>query len=69
MDKNPNFKEISVPADYKKLPPGCVLLFKQGSQGYSADWGHMEISLGNGKAVSDGVSNNMRKPDKVYIPV
>ena len=69
LDKNPNFKEIAVPAEYNKLPPGCIALFKPGSQGYHKQHGHVEITVGDGRTVFDGVNNHMKKPDKVYIPV
>lgn len=68
--KNPNFKEIAVSdVDWKHLPAGCILLYRPGSQGYSEEWGHVEITTGKGTAVSDGITHNIRKPDTIFVPV
>lgn len=67
---NPNFKEISVSGtDWKNLPAGCILCYDKGSQGYNKDYGHTEITQGNGTATSDGTTHNIRKPDAIFIPV
>lgn len=70
LRKNPNFKEISPSAvDVNKLPAGCVLVYDQGASGYSSEYGHTEITVGDGRAVSDGITRNLRKPSTVFIPV
>lgn len=67
---NKNFKQISPDGvDLKKLPAGCVLVFGAGVSGYNARYGHTEITTGTGKAVSDGITNNLRKPSAIFIPV
>jgi len=68
--KNPNFREVKVESiDWQNLPAGCILLYKPGSQGYSDKWGHVEITVGDGTAVSDGITQNIKKPDTIFIPV
>lgn len=70
LKNNKNFKQISPDGvDLKKLPAGCVLVFGRGKSGYSSSYGHTEITTGTGKAVSDGVTNNLRKPTAIFIPV
>lgn len=71
LRKNDNFKEISPESvDVKKLPAGCVLVYDKGVQGYSASYGHTEITTGDGRAVSDGITNNLyKKPSSIFIPV
>ena len=70
LRKNDNFKEVPVDTvDWKHLPAGCILCYNKGAQGYSKDYGHVEISTGNGTAVSDGVTKNIRKPSAVFVPV
>lgn len=72
LDNNPNFTRVPdeklAEIDVKKLPPGCVIVFNRGSQNYSKSYGHVEITLGDGRAVSDGVTNNLRQPDAVFYP-
>ena len=71
MRRNKNFKEINPNGvDLKKLPAGCVLVYGKGVAGYSKKYGHTEITTGNGKAVSDGVTQNLhRKPTAIFMPV
>ncbi len=69
LRKNKNFKEISTSLDYKNLPAGCILVFDRGAQGYNATYGHVEISTGDGRAVSDGVTKNIKKPSAIFMPV
>lgn len=67
---NGNFKEISAEGvDLKKLPAGCILCYGRGVSGYNSQYGHTEITLGNGKAVSDGVTRNIRPGARILIPV
>lgn len=70
LRNNKNFKEISPNGvNLKSLPAGCVLVYDKGVSGYSKSYGHIEITTGTGKAVSDGVTNNLRKPTAIFIPV
>lgn len=65
-----NFKEISAQGvDLKKLPAGCILCYDKGVAGYNSQYGHTEITLGNGKAVSDGITRNIRPGARILIPV
>lgn len=70
MRRNKNFKEIS-PTEYNvnSLPAGCVLVFDRGAQGYNKKYGHVEITTGDGRAVSDGITRNLRQPSAVFVPV
>ena len=71
LRRNPNFKEVKISGkDLKKLPAGCIIVYPKGDAGYSSQYGHIEISLGNGKAVSDFV-NNIKASDNatVFIPI
>ena len=70
MRRNKNFKEIS-PTEYNvnSLPAGCVLVFDRGVQGYNKKYGHVEITTGDGRAVSDGITRNLRQPSAVFVPV
>lgn len=70
LSHNPNFKEVSTDKlKLSSLPAGCVLVYDRGVAGYSSAYGHVEITLGNGQAVSDGVTNNIRKGARVFVPV
>ena len=72
LRNNKNFKEVKVTQEeFKHLPPGCVIVYPRGSAGYSAQYGHIEITLGNGRSASDFVNNNTKySPDvRVFVPV
>ena len=73
LAKSGKFKELKVnsASDLKKLPAGCVLVYKRGAAGYSSKHGHIEITLGNGTAASDGVTRNLRHSNNmhVFVPV
>ena len=71
LRNNPNFKEISTNGvDVSKLPAGCVLVYGKGVEGYSDNYGHTEITLGDGRAASDGITKNLhKKPSNIFIPV
>lgn len=71
LRKNKNFKEIS-PSEYNVncLPAGCVLVYEKGSQNYNKSFGHTEITTGDNRAVSDGITQNLqKKPDAIFIPI
>jgi hypothetical protein len=71
LKSNRNFKEISTEGiDVAKLPAGCILVYGRGEQGYDEDAGHTEITTGDGRAVSDGITKNLyKKPSNIFIPV
>lgn len=70
MRRNKNFKEVSPTAyDVKSLPAGCILVFDRGAQGYNKKYGHVEITTGDGRAVSDGITRNLKQPTAVFVPV
>lgn len=70
LRKNSHFKEISPNSvNVKDLPAGCVIVFDRGMYKYSDDYGHVEITTGDGRGVSDGVTTNLRKPSAIFIPV
>ena len=76
LAKNPKFREIKVaPKDLPKLPAGAVVVWDRNGSGASAagrQHGHISISLGDGREVSDlvrkqttGMGSNVR----VFLPV
>lgn len=70
LSRNKNFKEISTTGlDLSSLPAGCVLVYGKGVSGYNKYAGHTEITLGNGQAASDGITNNIRQGARVFVPV
>ncbi len=72
LSNNPNFKEVKVDAkDIDDLPAGCIVVYPRGDAGYSDNYGHIEIALGNGKAASDFVNNKVKNSDnaRVFVPV
>ena len=70
LRKNRNFIEISPDdVDWRKLPAGCILCYDKCSQDYSCKWGHIEITLGDGRAASDVINSDIKKPDTIFIPV
>ena len=68
---NPNFKETKVKGeDFKNLPAGCIIVYDKYDAGYGKD-GHVEITLGDGRACSDVITEKI-EPSKhayVFIPV
>ena len=69
MRSNPNFKEIPATTDTTSLKAGTVLIYDKGVSGYG-DWGHIEIALGDGRAVSDGITEKIKpNPSALFIPV
>ena len=70
LKDNKNFKEISTQnIDLSSLPAGCVLVYDRGVAGYSSQYGHTEITLGNGTAASGGITHNIRQGARVFVPV
>lgn len=83
LDKNKNFKRIQVNslAELKALPAGCIIVYEANASWdngfrtghYNAKHGHIEVTLGDGTAASDGITRNIRYADpsqmSVFIPV
>ncbi len=72
LKANKNFKEINVSkSELASLPAGCILVYPRGAAGYSSQYGHIEITLGNGTAASDFVNKNPKYSDqmRVFVPV
>ena len=76
LRKNPKFKEIPVTdTNYKNPPAGTVLCYGRGKSGYSSEYGHVEIALGDAVpaakncAVSDGITRNIRKSSAMFVPI
>ncbi len=70
LSKNKNFKQISPNGiDVKDLPAGCVLVYDKGVSGYNKQYGHTEITTGDGRGVSQAITYNVRKPSAIFIPV
>lgn len=73
LAQNQNFREIKVTSQeqLKSLPAGCVVVYAAGAARYNAKHGHIEVTLGDGTAGSDGQTRNMRFTDKmrVFVPV
>lgn len=68
---NPNFKETKVKGeDLKNLPAGCIIVYDKYDAGYGKN-GHVEITLGDGRACSDVITEEI-EPSKhayVFVPV
>ncbi len=70
LSKNKNFKEISTKnINLSTLPAGCVLVYDKGVAGYSSKYGHTEITLGDGTAASGGITHNIKRGARVFMPV
>jgi len=72
LSKNKHFQEVSPSSvNLRALPAGCVLVYARGAAGYNAKYGHIEVTLGDSRACSDGVTNNIRSTQgmRVFIPV
>ena len=70
LSDNKNFKEISTDGvDLAELQAGCVLVYDKGVAGYDSQYGHTEITLGDGTASSGGITSNIRDGARVFIPV
>lgn len=75
---NPNFKEIKS-KDFSTLPAGSVIVyqandkvtFKDGSTGTIGENGHVTIALGDGRACSDIIEDEIAYSSKAntFIPV
>lgn len=75
LAKNPKFREIKVAAkDLPKLPAGAVVVWDRNGTGASSAGrihGHISISLGDGREVSDKIrqqTTNMGSNVRVFLP-
>ena len=77
---NDNFKEVKVKADeLASLPKGSVIVYdaneicknEKGETKRICEDGHVTVALGNGKACSDELEDEILKTDRsyVFIPV
>ena len=79
LRNNKNFQEVKINSveELKSLPAGCVIVYEAGAlyegtnRRANDKHGHIEISLGNGTAASDGITRNMKfsKNMSVFVPV
>ena len=70
LNQNSNFKSIPKDTDIKKLPAGCIVVYDKGVAGYSDDFGHIEIAYGDGRGISDGITDEIKpNPSAIYMPV
>lgn len=71
LRNNKNFKEIPAQGvNPNTLPPGCILVYERGVSGYNSRYGHTEITTGDGRAVSDGITDKIRgNITAIFIPV
>lgn len=68
LRNNSNFKEIKVSGNQlSKLPAGCIIVYDRGAANYSSQYGHIEISLGDGRAASDYINSNIKPSDNVHV--
>ena len=71
LAKNKNFQEISPNSvNLKDLPAGCILVYDKGAAGYNSTHGHIEVTLGDGTACSDGRTRNVRRTNnmRIFVP-
>ena len=73
---NPNFKEVKVKGnELASLPKGSVIVYdafepyvnKNGEHKKIGQDGHVTVALGNGKACSDVMEDEIVKTDKAYV--
>lgn len=70
LRSNPNFKEISKDTDVNSLPAGCVLVYDKYSRNEDEAYGHTEFTTGDGRGVSDGISDSLSpNPSAIFMPV
>lgn len=67
---NKNFKKISGKGiNPKNVPAGVIAVFEAGKSGYHSEYGHTEISNGDGTYTSDGTTRNPREASWYLVPV
>lgn len=71
LAKNKNFQEVSPSSvNINNLPAGCILVYDKGAANYNATHGHIEVTLGDGTACSDGRTYNLRSTNnmRIFVP-
>lgn len=71
LRSNSNFKEVDAKgSDLSSLPAGCIIVYDKYDAGYGED-GHVEITLGDGRACSDIITPKIHESDNahVFVPV
>lgn len=67
---NSHFKQISTAGvNIANLPAGCILVYGRRVGGYSSEHGHIEVTVGDGRAASDFVQVENKKPTAIFVPV
>lgn len=72
LANNKNYQEVSTSSvNLKDLPAGCIVVYDRGAAGYNSQHGHIEVTLGDGTACSDGRTYNQRTTQnmRIFIPV
>lgn len=78
LAKHPNFKEVTISKDeLKSLPAGCVVVWDRNRDKSRPDsrpadtYGHIMVTLGNGKEASDHVDNilMLNTSFRVFVPI
>jgi hypothetical protein len=70
LRRNRNFAEISASTSLRDLPPGTIIIYNRGAQGYNETHGHVEIITQDRRAVSDAITDNLyKRPSHIFIPV
>ena len=71
LRRNRKFREINpTGVDVRKLPAGCVVVYGKGVPGYDPNCGHVEIATGDGRGVSDGITQYPKaNPTAIFVPV
>ncbi len=71
LAKNKNFQEVSPNSvNLKDLPAGCILVYDKNTKKYSNKHGHIEVTLGDGTACSDGRTRNIYSTNnmRIFVP-
>ena len=71
LAKNKNFQEVSPNSvNLKNLPAGCILVYDKNTKKYSNEHGHIEVTLGDGTACSDGRTRNIYSTNnmRIFVP-
>lgn len=71
LAKNKNFQEVSPNSvNLKDLPAGCILVYDKNTKKYSNKHGHIEVTLGDGTACSDGRTRNIYNTNnmRIFVP-
>lgn len=68
-DKNFGEIDLNKIKDATKLPAGCILVYDK-NDGYSSEYGHIAVTLGDGRTASDLIEINPKKtPSAAFYPL